>query len=438
MVKALRFGSAISALALAAALPGCAAQQKSNGFAGRVDKSNIGVATKALMALNAEDYATAVTLAERAVQNSPTDAGFRSLLGNAYFGAGRFASAESAYRDSLSLISNQPQVILKLALVEIAQGKNQEALAFLNGARSVLDSADFGLAVALAGDPVGAVNVLEASARQVGADARVRQNLALAYALSGEWQAARTIAAQDVPADQLDSRIQQWMALAKPVRPYEQVAALTGVKPATSDPGQPTRLALRSTDTRLAAVQPVVEPQPVVQPQAAPQPMTQPEAMPIAEAAPIPAPAFEPAPVQVAQAPAPIAEEPAYITPPPRPAKPAVRAASFVPKSAPIRRAALNRGSGRSTAVVQLGAYGSPKSVAAAWSNVARRYASLRDYQPVSARFSGPRGTVYRLSVKGFGSPREAAALCVALRRSGGSCFVRNVAGDAPVQFASL
>ena len=52
-------------------------------------------------------------------------------------------------------------------------------------------------------------------------------NLALAYAFTGDWTAARTIAAQDVPADQLDARIQQWMALASR-RALDQVAALTG------------------------------------------------------------------------------------------------------------------------------------------------------------------------------------------------------------------
>jgi len=55
----------------------------------------------------------------------------------------------------------------------------------------------------------------------------------------------------------------------------------------------------------------------------------------------------------------------------------------------------------------------------------------------MSARFASPKGTFYRLSVKGFGSVNEAAALCSSLRHSGGSCFVRNVAGDTPVQIAS-
>ena len=54
----------------------------------------------------------------------------------------------------------------------------------------------------------------------------------------------------------------------------------------------------------------------------------------------------------------------------------------------------------------------------------------------MSARFASSKGTFYRLSVKGFGSVNEAAALCSALRHSGGSCS-RNVAGDTPVQIAS-
>ena len=81
-------------------------------------------------------------------------------------------------------------------------------------------------------DPQSAVAVLEPAARAIGADSRVRQNLALAYAFAGNWTQARTIAAQDVPADQLDGRIQQWMALATPapavadVTPPAEVMAL--------------------------------------------------------------------------------------------------------------------------------------------------------------------------------------------------------------------
>jgi hypothetical protein len=103
---------------------------------------------------------------------------------------------------------------------------------------------------------------------------------------------------------------------------------------------------------------------------------------------------------------------------------------------AQLRNAVLRR-AGNSAAVVQLGAYGSPQRVAAAWNVAAHRFGALKGYTPMSARFGSARGTVYRLSVKGFASDREARLVCESLRRAGGSCFVRNVAGDTPVQLAS-
>jgi hypothetical protein len=92
---------------------------------------------------------------------------------------------------------------------------------------------------------------------------------------------------------------------------------------------------------------------------------------------------------------------------------------------------------GNSTAVVQLGAYGSPQRVLTAWNGQARKYGALKAYLPMSARFSSAKGTFYRLSVRGFDSLGQANALCTSLRHHGGHCFVRNLAGDTPVQYAS-
>jgi Flp pilus assembly protein TadD len=438
MTKPIRFASAISLVALASAIASCASPQSrvSSGFGGPA-KGEVGLATRALAALNSNDYATAISFAERAVEKTPDDAGFRALLGNAYFAGGRFASAEAAFKDSLSIYSNQPQVVLKLALVEIAQGKNDEAANFLAAGSNVLDPADYGLALALAGRPADAIAVLNPAARQTGADARVRQNLALAYAFAGDWTQARTIAGQDVPADKLDARMHQWMQMAKPVHASDQVAALTGVTPAASDPGQPVRLALHKTDSRLAAVTPpaALAPQAVVAPLAPLQAAVEP-----APAAPPPvAQVYEPAPVRVAhaaiapKAPAAVASFTPSIAPAPPPARQTaqVRRASARPAA---RNAVFRRGN--SQAVVQLGAYANPQRVATAWAAAAKRYAAVRGYSPVSARFDSAKGPVYRLSLKGFASDRDARLLCESLRQSGGSCFVRNVAGDAPVQFA--
>lgn len=486
MSNSVRIGFAISTAALACAIAGCASPQGrtavATSFGGKAD-GDTGLAMRALTALNANDLPAAVGFAERAVARTPDDAGFRTLLGNIYFSAGRFASAEAAYKDGLAIYSNQPQAVLKLALVLIAQGKTSEAAAFLEAARAVLPAADYGLALALSGRPADAVEALRAAASEQGADARVRQNLALAHALAGDWTNARVVAGQDLAADQVDARIQQWMKLAKPTRASDQVAALTGVAPAASDPGQPVRLALRQAAPPVAVAQVRVQPQRQVQPQAPdeaqpqaqPQPaaLLQPAAQPavIPEFAPTPlygvATAVPPAPPPVNPArvadhaaiaavappvPEPVAEvaqfvppplpviEAAYSAPPPPPPAPPSftraaaqqrKAAKLQRASAPVRSAALRRGG--STAVVQLGAYGSPQRVLTAWDAASRRYSALRAYAPMSASFASSRGKVYRLSVRGFANQAEASALCSSMRRSGGSCFVRTIAGDSRI-----
>ena len=442
-----RFGSAISTLAIVAVLSGCAVGQESRqSLASKAATSKIGLGMRAQAALEAGQFTTAVQLAEQAVQYTPNDAGYRTLLGNSYFAAGRFASAEQAYRDSLTLAAAQPEVVLKLALVEIAQGRSADALAALEQARGALDPADYGLAIALAGQPAEAVTVLNQIARGPAADARVRQNLALAYGLSGDWLMARAVASQDLPPEQLDSRIQQWMANATPAHPYDQVAMLTGVHPA-ADPGQPQALALNSVPEAQRYAQ-------LDLPKTAPVP-TQP-----AEIRAAPPPALpEPEPVQTAEVvvPSPVVAEAARtILEPAEPQAPVVQAvavkpepstkfeapvqpASYVAITDTVRRAAerARRANRKSNSVVQLGAYSSPQRVSVAWANITKRYPALAKYTPVKARFDGPKGTVWRLSIKGFASDSEARDRCELLQSRGGNCFVRRVAGDAPVQFAS-
>jgi cytochrome c-type biogenesis protein CcmH/NrfG len=109
MNQQLRTGSAATIAVLASMLAGCAAPQSVSGgatnFGGKV--GDVGLATRALDALNSNKVPQAIALAEQAVAKSPTDAGFRALLGNAYFAGGRFRSAEAAYKDSLTLYPNQ-------------------------------------------------------------------------------------------------------------------------------------------------------------------------------------------------------------------------------------------------------------------------------------------------------------------------------------------
>ena len=97
MNQPLRTTSAVSLVILSSMIAGCATPQARVGsathFGGKVDM-DVGLATRALSALNSNNAPLAIQLAERAVAKSPNDAGFRALLGNAYFAGGRFRSAE--------------------------------------------------------------------------------------------------------------------------------------------------------------------------------------------------------------------------------------------------------------------------------------------------------------------------------------------------------
>jgi len=447
MSKPFVWGQALTALGLVTALAACSGKMTSTNSASstaRIDPSKVGLASRAQAALATNDFVKALAFAETAVEYRPQDAAFRALLGNVYLASGRFASAEATYGDSLSLNGNQPQVILKLALTQIALGKNDQASGLLTAAQRMLDPTDLGLALALAGRADQAVAVLEPAARTLGADARTRQNLALAYALGGDWEAARTIAAQDIPAEQLNGRMDQWLALAKPGQNGSQIAALIGVSPAASDPGQPVRLALGSpaTQQRVAVtvpVAPVAAPLATVAPIAFAPTTPAPEAIvPYAEpaaVASVPYPAA-PAAIELAAAPAFVPPAPTAIAlRAPRPAltPAAVRLSQSLPE---LRRAAMPR-YGRSRAVVQLGAYDKRSYIEGAWNRLSARHGALKAYLPVTARFAGAKGTFYRLSVKGFGTDRDAQRLCASLKRSGANCFVRAAFNDAPVQLAS-
>jgi hypothetical protein len=72
-----------------------------------------------------------------------------------------------------------------------------------------------------------------------------------------------------------------------------------------------------------------------------------------------------------------------------------------------------------------------------AWNTLTKRHPKLRDYLPLRARFDSAKGTYYRLSIQGFSNQREAISRCQQLKNNGGKCFVRDFAGDTPVQIAS-
>lgn len=394
----------VSALVLGGTMVGCtangggvaSASARDTGTDARAAAAN---ADKAARALAKRDVAIAVPRAEAAVALAPRSAEYRSLLGRSYLQAGRFTSARAAFADALSLRPGDGRVALNLALSQVATGDWQGARATLAANQGNIPAADLGLAVALSGDPANAVSILTSAARTPGADAKVRQNLALALALAGEWQGARVVAAADMSPADVDARLAQWAIFARPAGTSDQVASLLGVRP-VPDTGLPIALALV-------------------------------------------------APVQVAEAVVPEKPVPVAVASVDTSAIPTPDAPMGLRFAAPVERATLIRPARGATKVavasirpaptsgqwyVQLGAFKNAGAAKDAWAHATRRDASFRGRTPTGMNVSVKGAAFYRLSVGGF-ARGDADGMCKRYRAVGGACFVRAGAGDRMAQW---
>ena len=442
------FKLAASALVLGSTMVGCTMDANGSHAASvsavKAERIAAAAAAQASKAMAKRDYAKAIALVETAVAAQPRNAAYRMLLGQAYLGAGRFQSAETSFSDTLTLDPERERAALNLALTQIALGKQGAAKTTLADYRDKLAAADFGLAMALAGDPDEAVRVLEFASRAPDANAKTRQNLALAYALQGKWANAKVMAVQDLTPDAADARIAEWAGFARPGGSSEQVVALLGVKRA-SDAGQPTRLALNApsaaVQTAMIEARQPVAPQPVMA-EPTPPPMAAPEApAPVADAA---APAFETMTSAPAQPVASVASQPAFtpiIRADARPMKlPAKQAVVAPARPVPARTTPMLRpanfvkpvASGKF--VVQLGAFSTTSVAERAWGKVSGKI-DLAGYDAVNGSVKRGNFSLIRLSVGGFGSRDDANTVCARIKQTGNSCFVRVQSGDAPARW---
>ncbi|MBU0824800.1 MAG: SPOR domain-containing protein [Alphaproteobacteria bacterium] len=409
-------------------------------------------ADQARAALEAGKVSKAVGLAEAAVAGSPRDASYRALLGQAYLNDGRFASATSALTEAMELGATDSNTIIALTLAQIAQGKSAEAISLLQAHRDTVPASDIGLALALAGDSEGAIYVLTDAARAPDASARTRQNLALAFALSGRWAQAQILASQDLSPAKLEARMMEWSKLAETPNAQLRVASLIGTK-AQQDAGMPVRLALSNYgETQMAAVDaPPVE---------------------LASADPAPVAAYAPPPPVLADASSairsvelPMPERtadgvvPVTELPQPKAAGEIImadaapyRAAPRVASEGRIRPAqqqalelatvlipkAMTFNAKKPTGwAVQLGAYDSLGIAKEKWGGLKKRSTMLANF-PASSHAATVKGrTFYRLTVNGLATRADATSLCNELKAHGQACFIRAMGGNESIQWAA-
>lgn len=390
-----------SSLVLGATMAGCTSTGSGTRSASALEAGGAAKYAGAVeKALQDDDAAKAVTGAEAAVAASPKDGKYRSLLGQAYLSAGRFASAEASFQDAITLGHVDARTVIGLAMVQIASGKGEDARALLGNHMEVIPAADYGLAVALAGDTEEGLRILSAEARQSDATPKVRQNLAYTLALAGRWRDSKLVASQDLSPADAAKRVGEWAVLARPGGELMQVAHLMGVSP-QADPGMPVRLALGQAESPVQTVS--------------------------AEAA-MPA-AF----TGVTQ----MAETQTVMAPVAAPVPAMVSAPVFVPASAPAMISVPVPASDKTVAthtsgyVVQLGAFSSADGVNRAWRSISGRNRNVQGLTTLASRAQVKGKVFHRLALSGFDSRAEAEKVCASLKIKGSVCFVRNIGGEA-------
>jgi tetratricopeptide (TPR) repeat protein len=422
MDRSIKTGSTAPRLALAVstALAGIALAGCSTSAAPRAEVSF----ASAQSALNKGQIDKAIGHAEAAVLADPRNPGFRALLGAAYLEAGRFQSAATSFGDALDLGDENPRTVLSFALAKIALGEGRAAIAVLDEYAALIDPADLGLAMALAGQPERGTHVLINALRANEATPKLRQNLAYAYALAGNWRAARVMAAEDVPADELDQRLTQWAAMSAPEYFQTRVASLLDVSP-RSDGGQPQRLALANFPSQDMMVAEAAAQAPAEA--LAEATVEAPVAAPVASFAD----AF-PAPSVETVDPSGSAGGVRYVSVPVVQALPAPDArpvrATRVAGASPQRRmaaaapVAASTDKGAATHLVQLGAYDSKIEAERGWSALKSRFPQLKDHDVVITQAVVNGRTFWRVAAAGFGA-MSAKSMCATIKSAGRGCF---------------
>jgi Flp pilus assembly protein TadD len=419
-------GLAVTTALAAGLLTGCATQS-----APRADLS----ASKAEAALGKGKHEKAVEHAEAAVLAEPRNAAYRAMLGSAYLDAGRFGSAATTFDDAMKLGDNSARTALSLALALAGAGDYQQASAVLSDWEGDIATADLGLAYALAGQPERGIHVMSNAIRGGENTSKMRQNLAYSFALAGRWKEARLMAAQDVPADKLGSRIEEWAQMAQPQAWQARVAALLGAPVGAADRGQPMQLALSNHPSiEQLAAEAAAYAQPVEVAEAAPTSHHGGELLPVGDAAPEVAVRSYAAPQQAAEpddfqatfaAVAPASAALSQVTHDTRRfvQEPVVQAVATRQSAAPkpaLAAAATKRSDG--THLVQLGSFLSEQGARRAWGIYAKRYPELANHQMVISEAEVRGKRYWRVSAAGFGRA-SSSAMCGQVKSSGQGCI---------------
>jgi Flp pilus assembly protein TadD len=203
-------GSVGLASSLPAGAPSDGAPRRELDAAGALYRANAGnpdAAIRYATALRAiGERAQASAVLEQASIKHPSDKAVLAAYGRALADAGNYAQAfeilgraHTPEQPDWRLLSVQGAVLDQMGRHEEARRYYASALKLAPDDPAVLSN--LGLSYALAKDLKQAETILRRAAARPGAEARVRQNLALVVGLQGRYQEAEEIARADLPAE---------------------------------------------------------------------------------------------------------------------------------------------------------------------------------------------------------------------------------------------
>ena len=179
------------------------------------DPSDLPLAMRYARALRATDQKTqAVAVLQQAALRNPKDKAVLAAYGKSLADAGRFSEASEVLQNAHTPAQPDWRVLSAQGTVADQMGDHARAQGFYDAALKIAPDeptvlSNLGLSYLLARQLDQAEATLRRAASQPGADARVRQNLALALGLKGRFEDAEAILRQDLtpeaPADNVAS-----------------------------------------------------------------------------------------------------------------------------------------------------------------------------------------------------------------------------------------
>ena len=318
-------------------------------------------------------------------QSTPLPGGTYYSYGKAALALGNFSAALDGFSRAATMLPGDPRPKSGKAIALAATGRIVEAIAALNGADDPSSLSNKALILAAIGSTEAAIDILEPLLRSGRAQARNRQNLAMAYLLSGQEQRAFQVARLDLDGASVNETFTFYRGLAS-LSPAERMQALvTGTIDPEWTKAEVANLSLEETEGRQLAAQRMVAIEPKPEPKPTP---------------------------KVAEAPKPAPEK--VVTP-----------ANYQPGDVPP----LLEPEGWA---LQIGAYRSLKRLTAGWGILYERNIDiLKDIPPrrsevdFGSRTEGPSGFYFRLNAGPLKTLAEARVLCTELRKRGTSCWIR-------------